>query len=72
MTRTTTQNNHEKGGDMTPTTEQVERCQAIVPTAERLEQADRLDTLAEALRGLSPQDAGVALRLQAIADRLRC
>ena len=57
---------------MTPTTELVERCQVIVPPAERLDQADRLDTLAEALRGLSPQDAGVALHLQAIADRLRC
>ena len=57
---------------MTPTTDLVERCHAIVPPEDRLDQADRLDTLAEALRGLSPQDAGVALRLQAIADRLRC
>ena len=57
---------------MTPTTDLVERCQVIVPPEDRLDQADRLDTLAEALRGLSPQDAGVALRLQAIADRLRC
>jgi hypothetical protein len=57
---------------MTPTTELVERCQVIVPPEDRLDQADRLDTLAEAVRGLSPQDAGVALHLQAIADRLRC
>jgi hypothetical protein len=57
---------------MTPTTDLVERCQVIVPPEDRLDQADRLDTLAEAVRGLSPQDAGVALHLRAIADRLRC
>lgn len=57
---------------MTPTTDLLARCQALIPPEERLDQADRLDTLAEALRGLSPQDAGVALDLEAVADRLRC
>ena len=72
MTCETEENNGQRGGDMTPTTDLVERCQAIVPPEDRLDQAEHLDALAEALRGLSPQDAGVALHLHAIADRLRC
>ena len=59
---------------MTPTktrTAMIERATTLVPAAEALDQADRLDTLAEHLEALSPQDAEAAAHLRAVARHLR-
>jgi hypothetical protein len=49
----------------------IERATTLVPAAEALDQADRLDTLAEHLEALSPQDAEAAAHLRAVARHLR-
>ena len=59
---------------MTPTktpTAVIERISRLVPAADALDQAGRLDTLAEHLEGVSPQDAEAAALLRAVARHLR-
>jgi hypothetical protein len=63
-----------QGGDMTPTktpTPVIEGVARLVPAADALDQAGRLDTLAEHLEGVSPQDAEAAALLRAVARHLR-
>ena len=59
---------------MTPTKTPVpfiEGVSRLIPAADALDQAGRLDTLAEHLEGVSPQDAEAAALLRAVARHLR-
>lgn len=57
---------------MTPTNAVLEGVARLVPPAEALDQADRLEELADALGGVSPQDREVARHLRGVAHILRC
>ena len=62
---------------MTPTktpTPVIEGVSRLIPAADALDQADRLDSIAEHLEGvsgLSPHDAEFARQLRAVARHLR-
>ena len=57
---------------MTPANAVMEGVARLVPLDQAAAQADRLDELAAALEGVSPQERGVARHLRGVASVLRC